>query len=123
VLIGPLQHLLYRQQRQVQRVWGTRAASARTALSEPREGHVVELGPGQVAELPGVALAQGTLKLFEQGEAGGSDPDANLDGRCGYIYERNMLSFQRIDYPPWDMYFCHEYHYDPLTSRLTRARR
>ena len=36
----------------------------------------------------------------------------DLDGSCGYSYERGMLSFQKIDYPPWDMYFCHEYSYD-----------
>jgi hypothetical protein len=35
----------------------------------------------------------------------------DLDGSCGYSYERDMLSFQKIDYPPWDMYFCHEYSY------------
>ena len=36
----------------------------------------------------------------------------DLDGSCGYSYERDMLSFQKIDYPPWDMYFCHEYRYE-----------
>jgi hypothetical protein len=36
----------------------------------------------------------------------------DLDGSCGYSYERDMLSFQKIDYPPWDMYFCHKYSYD-----------
>jgi hypothetical protein len=46
----------------------------------------------------------------------------DLDGSCGYCYERDMLSFQKIDYPPWDMYFCHEYHYEfPLTDYLCVA--
>jgi hypothetical protein len=36
----------------------------------------------------------------------------DLDGSCGYSYEREMLSYQKIDYPPWDLYFCHEYEYD-----------
>ena len=36
----------------------------------------------------------------------------DLDGSCGYSYERGMLSFQKIDYPPWDMYFCHEFSYE-----------
>ena len=36
----------------------------------------------------------------------------DLDGSCGYNYERRMLSFQKIDYPPWDMYFCHEFRYE-----------
>lgn len=35
-----------------------------------------------------------------------------LDGSCGYSYGRDMLSFQKIDYPPWDIYFCHEYTFD-----------
>lgn len=35
----------------------------------------------------------------------------NLDGSCGYSYERELLSFQKIDYPTWDMYFCHEFEY------------
>jgi hypothetical protein len=35
----------------------------------------------------------------------------DLDGSCGYDYEHDLLSFQRIDYPPWDMYFCHEHNY------------
>lgn len=44
----------------------------------------------------------------------------DLDGSCGYSYERDMLSYQSIDYPPWDMYFCHDYHYDfPLVNFLT----
>jgi hypothetical protein len=43
----------------------------------------------------------------------------DLDGSCGYNYERGMLSFQKIDYPPWDMYFCHEYRYEfPLIDYL-----
>ena len=36
----------------------------------------------------------------------------DLDGSCGYCFERGMLSFQKIDYPPWDMYFCHDYGYE-----------
>ena len=43
----------------------------------------------------------------------------DLDGSCGYDYGRDMLSFQRIDYPPWDMYFCHQYNYQfPLIDYL-----
>jgi hypothetical protein len=46
----------------------------------------------------------------------------NLDGSCGYSYERDMLSFQKIDYPEWDMYFCHEYEYKfPLMNYLREA--
>jgi hypothetical protein len=33
-----------------------------------------------------------------------------------------MLSFQKIDYPPWDMYFCHESTYEfPLIEYLGEA--
>lgn len=43
----------------------------------------------------------------------------DLDGSCGYDYARDMLSFQQIDYPPWDMYFCHDYSYQfPLIDYL-----
>jgi hypothetical protein len=43
----------------------------------------------------------------------------DLDGSCGYSYERDMLSFQKIVYPPWDLYFCHEYSYRfPLIDYL-----
>lgn len=35
-----------------------------------------------------------------------------LDGSAGYSYSLNMLSFQKIDYPAWDIYFCHQYDYD-----------
>lgn len=43
----------------------------------------------------------------------------DLDGSCGYDYGREMLSFQKIDYPPWNMYFCHEYSYQfPLIDYL-----
>ena len=43
----------------------------------------------------------------------------DLDGSCGYDYGRDMLSFQKIDYPPWDMYFCHDFDYEfPLIDYL-----
>ncbi|SFJ19273.1 hypothetical protein [Planctomicrobium piriforme] len=43
----------------------------------------------------------------------------NLDGSCGYSFTRKMLSFQKIDYPEWDMYFCHDAEFDfPLLTHL-----
>ena len=46
----------------------------------------------------------------------------NLDGSCGYSYERDMLSFQKIDYPTWDMYFCHECEYKfPLLEYVSET--
>lgn len=46
----------------------------------------------------------------------------DLDGSCGYDYETDRLSFQKIDYPPWDMYFCHEcsFHF-PLINYLCKS--
>ena len=46
----------------------------------------------------------------------------DLDGSCGYSYRRDMLSFQKIDYPPWDMYFCTDYHFEfPLIDYLSET--
>ena len=46
----------------------------------------------------------------------------DLDGSCGYDYGSDKLSFQKIDYPPWDMYFCHEYCYQfPLIEYLCKT--
>lgn len=43
----------------------------------------------------------------------------DLDGSCGYDYGTDRLSFQKIDYPPWDLFFCHDYHYRfPLIDYL-----
>jgi hypothetical protein len=43
----------------------------------------------------------------------------DLDGSCGYDYGSGRLSFQKIDYPPWDMYFCHDASYQfPLIDYL-----
>ena len=43
----------------------------------------------------------------------------DLDGSCGYDYGWDMLSFQKIQYPPWDMYFCREFSYEfPLIDYL-----
>ena len=35
-----------------------------------------------------------------------------LDGSCGFDFNSGKLSFQYIDYPEWDIQFCHEYEYD-----------
>lgn len=43
----------------------------------------------------------------------------NLDGSCGYDFAQGKLSFQKIDYPEWDMYFCHRCEYQfPLLDHL-----
>jgi hypothetical protein len=43
----------------------------------------------------------------------------DLDGSCGFDYRTDRQSFQKIDYPPRDMYFCHECRYDfPLIDYL-----
>ena len=38
-----------------------------------------------------------------------------LDGSCGYNFAKDRLSFQEIEYPDWDVSFCHEF---SLTSSL-----
>lgn len=35
-----------------------------------------------------------------------------LDGSCGYDYRTGQLSFQHIEYPPWDIQFCHHAEYE-----------
>jgi len=46
----------------------------------------------------------------------------NLDGSCGYSFSKNKLSFQRIDYPEWDMSFCHGCTYNfPLLNSLIES--
>ena len=35
-----------------------------------------------------------------------------LDGSCGYNFAREKLSFQEIEYPDWDVSFCHEFTLD-----------
>jgi hypothetical protein len=46
----------------------------------------------------------------------------NLDGSCGYNFRSDLLSFQKIEYPKWDLYFCHEYKYNfALLNYLFKA--
>ena len=35
-----------------------------------------------------------------------------LDGSCGYNFAKDKLSFQDIEYPDWDVSFCHEFTLD-----------
>ncbi|WP_049970631.1 DUF2071 domain-containing protein [Haladaptatus cibarius] len=35
-----------------------------------------------------------------------------LDGSCGYNFAKGKLSFQDIDYPDWDVSFCHDFSLD-----------
>lgn len=35
-----------------------------------------------------------------------------LDGSCGYHFGQHKLSFQRIQFPEWDLQFCHEFDYN-----------
>ena len=49
--------------------------------------------------------------VFEDVDAA-TDFVYQLDGSCGYDFKGNRLSFQHIDYPDWDIQFCHDYEYD-----------
>jgi hypothetical protein len=45
-----------------------------------------------------------------------------LEGSCGYDYASNRLSFQRIEYPPWSLQFCHRADYSfALLDHLCEA--
>src|SRR5688572_22929080 len=44
-----------------------------------------------------------------------------LDGSCGFDWGRRRLSFQPIEYPEWDISFCHRFDYRfPLLDTLAR---
>jgi hypothetical protein len=44
-----------------------------------------------------------------------------LDGSCGYQWDTRRLSFQVIEYPEWDISFCHDVSYElPLIDALVR---
>lgn len=72
-----------------------------------------------VAEMASITKQKPAATLFADVDAA-KEFVFDLDGSCGYCYERDMLSFQKIDYPPWDMYFCHQYRYDfPLMDYVS----
>ncbi len=64
-----------------------------------------------IGYLDSVSKEKPTSTHFENVDAA-KDFIYQLDGSCGYSYSRNKLSFQEIDYPEWDIYFCHKYDYD-----------
>lgn len=44
-----------------------------------------------------------------------------LDGSCGYQWSSKRLSFQTIEYPEWDISFCHDVHWElPLVEAVAR---
>lgn len=44
-----------------------------------------------------------------------------LDGSCGFDWARRRISFQPIEYPEWDLSFCHRVEYGfPLLDTLAR---
>jgi hypothetical protein len=44
-----------------------------------------------------------------------------LDGSCGYQWSSGRLSFQTIEYPEWDISFCHDVDWDlPLLEAVAR---
>jgi hypothetical protein len=45
-----------------------------------------------------------------------------LDGSCGYNFAREKLSYQDIEYPDWDVSFCHDFSLDSaLVDHLAEA--
>jgi hypothetical protein len=73
------------------------------------------------ADLRTISKARPESTVFSDIQAA-TDFVFNLDGSCGYDFAQRKLSFQRIDYPEWDMYFCHgcTYHF-PLLNHLLDA--
>ena len=73
------------------------------------------------AKMDSVSKEKPATTIFSDIEAA-TDFVFNLDGSCGFSFSRNKLSFQKIDYPEWDMYFCHEATYDfPLLRHLIES--
>jgi hypothetical protein len=54
--------------------------------------------------------------------AAATDYVFRLDGSCGFDWSRRRLSYQPIDYPEWDISFCHGFEYRfPLLDTLAQT--
>lgn len=59
--------------------------------------------------------------VFEDVDAA-ADYVLELDGSCNYNHEKGKLSYQDIEYPDWDISFCHGVEYDfPLLEYVLDA--
>ena len=62
------------------------------------------------AEMGSITKTPPASSVFADAEEA-TDFVFRLDGSCGYRFEDDRLSFQRIDYPDWDISFCHRFRY------------
>ena len=70
------------------------------------------------ASMSSISYAAPDGSLFPTSEAA-RDFLFQLDGSCGYQWKTARLSFQPIEYPEWDISFCHRIEYDfPLITAL-----
>lgn len=71
------------------------------------------------ARMDSIGYAAPEGSLFRSSEAA-RDFLFQLDGSCGYQWETDRLSFQPIEYPEWDISFCHKIDYRfPLIDELS----
>lgn len=61
-----------------------------------------------VASIDAISDACPNTTVFEDVSAA-TDFVFELDGSCGYHFAKDKLSFQEIEYPDWDVSFCHEF--------------
>lgn len=62
-------------------------------------------------QLDGVDERPPASTVFEDVD-GAADYVLELDGSCNYNYGKGKLSYQDIEYPDWDVRFCHDLSYD-----------
>jgi hypothetical protein len=72
------------------------------------------------ARMESISYVAPERSLFESSEEA-RDFLFQLDGSCGYQWETERLSFQPIEYPEWDISFCHAIEYRfPLVDALVK---
>jgi hypothetical protein len=82
------------------------------------------LSTGQLsAQLDSIGYDPPKGSLFSTSQAA-TDFLFQLDGSCGYQWDTGRLSFQPIEYPDWDISFCHriEYRFPLIEALVERFR-
>jgi len=79
------------------------------------------LSSGRIAaRISALSYAAPAGSLFASSEAA-RDFLFQIDGSCGFEWQSRRVSFQPIEYPQWDIRFCHEVEYRlPLIDELAR---
>jgi hypothetical protein len=72
------------------------------------------------AEKRSISKSPPSTSLFPDIETA-TDYAFRLDGSCGFDWSSRRISFQPIEYPEWDLSFCHHTDYQfPLLDTLAR---